>query len=111
MRMPLVSFRPHSISVLNVEKGSYDSKGDYIPSREAWSGRIPCRYEPNGSARTIPFGDGKNYVYDYTVYIDRSCPQIEYGQKVELFDESGNTIGRFSVRGFYRNQLNAKLWV
>lgn len=109
--MPSVSFRPHSISLLLITGGSYDENGDFVPGRESWSERIPCRYEPNGKARTVPVGEDKNYVYDYTVYLNTDCPDIAYGQKLRLFDKDGDCIGEYRSKGFHRGQLNAKTWV
>lgn len=109
--MPVVMFRPHSLSVLRVSEGSYDGNGDYVPSTEGWSCRIPCRYEPNGRASTVPVGEDRNYVYSYTVYLDTDCPEIAYGQVVRIFDRCGRSIGDFRARGFHRGQLDSKLWV
>lgn len=112
-----VRFRPHTISLPDVVAGGYDDKaegvvpGDYIPGTEVWSERIPCRYEPNGRARTIPVGNGKDYVYEYTVYLNTDCPDVRYGQECRLYDQNGVCIGKFKVQGFHRGQLDAKIWV
>lgn len=109
--MPAVMFRPHALSVLEVPEGGYDENGDFVPSAGSWSGRIPCRYEPNGRASTVPVGEGRNYVYSYTVYLGADCPEIAYGQVVRIFDKDGTSIGDFRAKGFHRGQLNARLWV
>ena len=109
--MAMVSFRPHTIVLLTVGEGYQDSNGDYVPGNEEWSEPYPCRAEPNGKARTVPFGDDKGSVYDYTVYMDVDCPVITYGQKVKVFDENGSCIGEFISKGFHKGQLNAKLWI
>lgn len=109
--MPNVSFRPHSLSLLHVGEGQYDENGDFVPAEEGWSDKIPCRYEPNGKARTVPVGEDKDFVYDYTVYLNNDCPDIAYGQMVRLYDKDDQLLGEFRSRGFHRGQLNAKLWV
>lgn len=109
--MPSVMFRPHTLSVRSDPTGGYDGDGDFVPSDPVWSCRIPCRYEPNGRAATIPVGEDKGYVYEYTVYLGVRCPDIGYGQMVRIFDRCGDSIGDFRCRGFHRGQLNARLWV
>ncbi len=110
--MLTVRFRPHRMSLLSIEGGGYNNAlGDYTPGVEKWSGCIPCRYEPNGHARTVPVGEGKNYVYEYTVYLNTDCPEVQFGQQVRLYDGRGNCIGQFASKGFHRGQLDAKLWV
>lgn len=110
--MITVRFRPHTLSMLTLYGEGYnESTGDYSPGRECWSERIICRYEPNGHARTVPVGEGKNYVYEYMVYLNRDCPEIRYGQQVRLFDAEGECIGQFASKGFHRGQLDSKLWV
>ena len=107
-----VQFRPHTVSLLEVVDGYYcDKTGDYIPGRDEWSERIPCRYEPNGSAKTVPVGEGKDYTYEYVVYLDTDCPDIRFGQKLKLYTAEGDELGEFTSRGFHRGQLDAKLWV
>lgn len=108
--MPAVLFRPHFISALEVS-GEQDENGDFVSSSENWSRPVPCRFEPNGRASTVPVGEDRDYVYAYTVYLDRNCPEFRYGQLVRIFDECCNSIGDFRVRGFHRWQLVAKLWV
>ena len=110
--MMLVRFRPHTLSLLNVIEGGYnEATGDYTEGRKEWSGSIPCRYEPNGSARTVPVGEGKNYVYEYRIYLIQDCPEIRYGQSLKLFDAQGALLGVFTAKGFHRGQLDAKCWV
>ena len=107
-----VKFRPHTISLLDVVDGSYcDETGDYIQGREVWSDGIPCRYEPNGRARTVPVGMDKDYVYEYTVFLNADCPDIRYGQKCKLYDQNGDCMGEYTAHGFHRGQLDAKLWI
>ena len=107
----LVRFRPHFISTLEVSGGYYDDRRDYHEGTESWSELMPCRYEPNGKARTVPVGEGRDYRYEYVVYMNQDCPQISYGQKVRLYDASQQLIGDYEVKGFHRGQLDAKVWL
>lgn len=91
--------------------GYTDAIGDYHEGTEEWSETVPCRYEPNGSARTIPVGQGQDYRYEYTVYLNRDCPEIKFGQRVRIFNSEGELHGEFVAKGFHRGQLDAKLWV
>lgn len=109
--MALVRFRLHTIRLVTAGTGSYAENGDYIPAADTLSDPIPCRYEPNGRARTIPFGDDKGYVYDYTIYLNTDCPDIAYDQPLKLYDKDGVCIGDYRCKGFHRGQLDAKLWV
>ena len=110
--MPIPLFRPHSISIKSTAGESYDeSTGDFSPGNGTWSCHFPCRYEPNGKARTIPVGEGKNYMYEYTVYLNTDCPEIRFGQRIRLYDRCGNLKGEYSAKGFHRGQLDSKLWV
>ena len=107
----MVEFRPHTLSVLRVS-GSYDANGDYVPEAEQVAFTAPCRYEPNGSARTIQLQDGTAYAYAYTVYLDVDLTHdIRFGDILELRDAQGVSIGRYPVKGFHRGQLNEKIWV
>lgn len=110
--MKPVRFRPHTLSLLVITGGYQDeATGDFVPGSESWSERIPCRYEPNGKARVVPVGQGKDSVYEYTVYLNADCPEINFGQQVKLYDENGNEFGQYPAKGFHRGQLDAKLWV
>lgn len=107
----MVDFRPHTLSVLRTS-GGYDSEGDFVPDEESVILTVPCRYEPNGSARSIILQDGTAFVYSYTVYLDVDFTHdIHFGDIIELQDQNGTSIGRFQVKGFHRGQLNEKIWV
>ena len=107
-----VRFRPHSISLLTVVPGSYNEEtGDYTQGAKQWSEQYPCRYEPNGQARTVPVGVGKDIVYDYIVYMNTDIPEISYGQTLKLYNAYGECFGLYEAKGFHRGQLNAKTWV
>ena len=109
--MVSVSFRPHTLKLLTLTGGHYDKNHDYVAGTESWSSPIPCRYEPNGRARVVPVGEGKDFRYEYLVYLNTDCPEIAYGQHVRLYDADGVQIGEYEARGFHRGQLDAKLWV
>ena len=109
--MSLVSFRPHTLRILRFTEGYYDNNGDYHAGVEVSSDAIACRYEPNGMAKVVPVGEGRNTVYNYMVYLDTSCPEIPFGTRLELYNQEDASLGVFSSLGFHRGQLNAKLWV
>lgn len=109
-----VKFRPHTISILTpASEGHYDEEtGDWVPGGgEEWSDPLGCRYESNGQARTVPIGENRDYVYAYTVYLDKDCRKILNGQMVRLYDEDGQLLGEFASKGFHRWQMHAQLWV
>ena len=109
--MVSVRFRPHTLEILTLTGGYYDSNQDYVEGTESWSDPIPCRYEPNGKAHTVPIGEGKDFRYEYTVYLNTDCPDIAYGQHVRLYDADGELVDEYEAKGFHRGQLDAKLWV
>lgn len=121
-----ISFRPHTISIqFPAVEGHYDDQtGDWVnghidsktekwvPGDEPqWSERLECRYESNGRARTVPIGENKDYVYSYTVYLDRDFPKVQNGQMVRLYDEAGELLAELPSKGFHRWQMHAQLWV
>lgn len=91
--------------------GSYDDNGDFVESEAQYGCWIPCRYEPNGKAQSISLGDGRIFLYNYTVYLDRFSPEFAFGDMVEIKDQFGKKLGDYQVQGFHRGQLNCKLWV
>ena len=107
----MVDFRPHNLTLKVSLPGVYDSTGKYHKGAEKTIEGIPCRYEPNGRARSIAIEDGSLYMYSYMVYLDTDCPEISFGDEVELFDQNGSSKGKFTAHGFHRGQLNSKLWV
>lgn len=109
--MALVSFRPHTLRIATFTEGYYDGNRDYHAGVEILSEPIACRYEPNGAAKVVPIGEGRNSVYSYKVYLDVSCPEIPFGTRLELYDANGNSMGIYSSLGFHRGQLDSKLWV
>lgn len=110
--MALVSFRPHSLRLYRKGQGSYNTIGDWVENAEVIRDNVPCRYEPNGAARTITLQDGKEYAYSYMVYLNVDPNLIiKYGDIIELFSQERRSMGRFEVKGFHRGQLDMKVWV
>lgn len=107
----MVDFRPHTLDLSVALPGSYDSTGSYIDGGRRETRGIACRFEPNGMAKSIALEDGSLYTYSYMVYLDTDCPEISFGDEVELFDQYGASRGRFTAHGFHRGQLNSKLWL
>lgn len=108
----MVSFRPHRLILKKSKGGSYDSSGDWTEGTIDYTCCIPCRYEPNGSARTITLQDGKEYKYSYMVYLSvNPSLVIEYGDIIELISQDCKSIGEYEVKGFHRGQLDMKIWV
>ncbi len=108
----MISFRPHTLKYASVISGYEDEKGDYIAGRvEFTEPAIPCRFEPNGKASSVAFADGRTYVYQYVVYLDRNCRTFDLDEIVRLYDADGNIVAEYKVQGFHRGQLNSKLWL
>ena len=107
----MVSFRPHTLDLIVSKPGGYDDLGRYVSGKEVVTQGIDCRFEPNGKANTIVLEDGRTFVYSYMVYLNVDCPDISYGDEVELFNQQGVSVGRFTAQGFHRGQLNSRLWV
>ena len=107
----LVSFRPHTLRIATTG-GAYAENGDWIEGNTTYSEPIPCRYEPNGQARTITLTDGTAYRYSYMVYLTVNPDLvIHYGDRIELTSQDGRVIGEYEVKGFHRGQLDMKVWV
>lgn len=107
----MISFRPHTLTLTVSGHGYQREDGVYVPGKDVVISGIPCRYEPNGRAATIALEDGTIYTYSYMVYLGVDCPEISFGDTVELFNQKGGTIGQFTCHGFHRGQLNSRLWV
>lgn len=107
----MVSFRPHTIRKVYDNEYETNEFGDVIVKEPKLGEAVSCRYEPNGKASNISLGDGRVFLYTYTVYLDVTSPEFAYGDSVRLYDNTGKQIGEFVVLGFHRGQLNCKLWV
>ncbi len=108
----MLNFRPHKLQVITFTAGGYDANGVPLSDTEAIE-ELPCRIESNGSAAQVHFEDGVAHNYSYSVYLDQDCRQFHVGEKVKLIGLDGELENdkEFEVLGFFRNQLNARLWV
>ena len=108
----MLDFRPHKLQVINFTAGGYDENGVPLPDTEDTE-ELPCRIVPNGSAAQVHFEDGVAHNYSYTIYLNQDCRQFHVGEKVKLIGLDGEQENdkQFVVLGFFRNQLNARLWV
>ena len=108
----MLDFRPHKLQVTNFVAGGFDENGVPLPDSEVTE-EVPCRIVPNGSAQQIRFDDGTAHIYSYSVYLNQDCRQFKVGEKVKLIGLDGEQDNdrEFRVLGFFRNQLNARLWV
>ena len=108
----MLNFRPHKLQVVSYTGGGLDENGVPQPDTETVE-EMPCRIEPNGSAQQISFEDGTAHIYTYSIYLNQDCREFAIGEKVRLFGLDGEIDNdkEFKVLGFFRNQLNARLWV
>ncbi len=109
----MLDFRPHTIQVATiVSGGGFDENGMPIPDVGTWES-IPCRIEPNGTGNKVVYIDGIATNYSFTVYLDQDCREFQKGEKVKLVGLDGEVGNdkQFEVLGFFRFQLNARLWV
>lgn len=113
----MFSFRPNYIKYSEdringwtwENEDSSDLVGDKIRMSEEL---LPCRSEINQKANTIILTNGTAYTYSYIIYLDLSVPEFHYGQLIRLYDENKNIISELlEVKGFFRGQLNCRLWV
>lgn len=108
----MIDFRPHTLRAVITTGGGTDENGFPVPDTVE-TVDIPCRIEPNGSAQRVRFSDGIARNYSFTVYLDQGCREFSVGDKVRLIGLDGliENDREFEVLGFFRNQLNARLWV
>ena len=109
----MLDFRPHKLQVVTFVSGGVDQDGVMLPDTESVE-EVPCRIEPNGSASKVRFDDGVARNYSYLIYLDHDCRTFSVGEKVKLYGVDGEELEndkQFEVIGFFRNQLNARLWV
>lgn len=109
----MINFRPHKIQAITFVSGGFDADGVMLPDEERIE-EFACRIEPNGSAGRVHYEDGIARNYSYTIYLDSDCRTFKVGEKVRLFGSEGESFEndkQFEVLGFFRNQLNARLWV
>ena len=109
----MLSFRPHKLRVITFTSGGVDEDGVMLPDTESFE-ELPCRIESNGSAGQVRFEDGVAHNYSYSIYLDQDCRTFNVGENVRLSGLDGEELENdkeFEVIGFFRNQLNARLWV
>ena len=109
----MISFRPHKILYTRTTEGSINDEGIFVEGvNELVDDNIPCRIESNGKARPIVLPDGNSYVYSYVVYLDIDVRDFHYGEMVQVQDNNATIIIQsMEVKGFFRSQLNSKLYL
>lgn len=108
----MLNLRPHILKAVTFVSGGKDSFGRPLPDTETVT-EIPCRIESNGSASQVHYEDGVAHNYSFMVYLNNDCREFHVGDKVRLSGLDGNIDSdkEYEVLGFFRNQLNARLWV
>lgn len=108
----MLNFRPHKLQVVTSSGGGLNEDGVPLPDTQTTE-EMPCRIVPNGSAQQIKFDDGTAHIYSFSVYLNQDCREFTIGEKVKLIGLDGEIPNdkEFKVLGFFRNQLNACLWV
>ena len=109
----MISFRPHKILYTRTTEGSINDEGIFVEGvNELVDDNIPCRIESNGKAIIIALPDGGSYVYSYVVYLNNDVRDFNYGEIVQIQDNNGTIIVQsMEVKGFFRSQLNSKLYL
>lgn len=110
--MAVLSLKPHRLEYqVETQEGYEDSLGDYHPSTLKWVGLIECDAVPSsGKSNEIKFEDGSVSHYSYVVYMNSNVREFAIGEKVRI-TLYGGLQRVFTVKGFHRYQLQAKLWV
>lgn len=110
--MAVISLKPHTLEYeIKTKDGYEDSLGDFHEGKTEWSGSIKCDAVPsNGKANEIRFEDGSVHSYSYIIYLNSDVREFVIGDRVRL-TLYGGVKKVFSVKGFQRYQLQAKLWV
>ena len=109
----MLDFRPHKLIVRTFTGGGLDEHGVPVPDSESTE-EIPCRIVPNGSSQQVRFEDGVAHNYSFSIYLNQDCREFKVGDRVRLVGLDGVEVENdkeFEVIGFFRNQLNARLWV
>lgn len=108
--MAVLNLKPHVLEYELTTDGYEDSNGDYHEGQTQWIGPIECDAVPSGSSNKIEFEDGSVHVYSYTIYLKNNVREFSIGERVRVTLYGGKKRV-FSVKGFHRYQLQAKLWV
>lgn len=109
--MAVLKLKPHILEYESKTKEGYeDSMGDFHEGKTEWVGNIECDAVPSsGNANEIKFEDGSVHRYSYVIYLSSDVKEFKVGEKVRVTLYDGKKV--FSVKGFHRYQLQAKLWV
>lgn len=108
--MSVIELKPHLLSFLSSVDGYEDDNGDWHKGTEEWSEPVSCHAVAAGQASQIPFEDGTTLTYTYTIgRLPADFPELSVGTKVRL--AIGSSEREYSVKGFHRYQLQAKVWV
>lgn len=109
--MAVLSLKPHILEYQVIKDGYENANGDYHQGESMWKGCIECDAVPaSGKSNEIKFEDGSVKHYSYTIYLKSNVREFQLGEKVRITLYGG--IKRiFTVKGFHRYQLQAKLWV
>lgn len=108
----MIDFRPHKLQLITISGGGYDADGVPLPDTESTE-EMHCNIVPNGRNEVI-YTDGKATNFSYHIYLDQDCPTFKAGDKVRLFGLDGSELKSdkcYTVKQFFRYQLNAQLWV
>lgn len=109
--MATISLNPHSIQYQIGGEGYEDEFGNYHDGNSEWVTIENCDIVPNGEARTITITDGTQKEYSYTIYLPKDCRDFKLGEKVRLMFFGKMSEKEYSVLGFHRYQLQAKMWI
>lgn len=108
----MLDFRPHKIQSITFISGGTDEYGMPIADQETTED-IECLIVSDSQAESQRFLDGISFNYNYLIYLNQDCRQFEIGERVKLFGLDGEIEHdkEFKVKGFFRHQMNAHLWV
>lgn len=110
--MAVLNLKPHILEYqIKTEEGYEDSIGDFHEGKTEWAGKIECDAVPvNGKSNEIEFEDGTVYRYSYVIYLKSNVREFHIGERVRI-TLYGGVKRVFTVKGFNRYQMQAKLWV
>ena len=107
----MINKRPHTLKYHQPATDAVqDGNGDWIPGFEGGAVEMHCRYEPNGSGKTVASNDGQQVVYSGIIYLDVNASPIIYGTTVEVFN-GFVSIFKGNAITFSNGQKNSRLWV
>lgn len=108
----MLDFRPHKLQVITFEAGGFDENGIPQPDVED-AVEVQCLIASDSQAERMKFLDGVSFNYTYLIYLNQDCRKFEIGERVKVFGLDGEIENdqQFEVKGFFRHQLNAHLWV